>query len=47
VARKHPLADRVPPLPGQGPILTLRALADDALPRLGDMTLSLGDVEAL
>jgi hypothetical protein len=47
VARNAPARDRLAPMPGQGPLLTLRALADDALPQLGDLALSLGDVEAL
>ncbi len=33
------------PLPGQGPIVTWRTLADPATPTLGDMAFSLGDVE--
>lgn len=33
------------PLPGQGPMLTWRALAADAMPPLGQWKLSLGDIE--
>ncbi len=47
VARRSPLRDRVAPMPGQGPILTLRPLAEKTVPDLDDLALSLGDVEAL
>jgi GNAT superfamily N-acetyltransferase len=33
------------PLPGQGPMLTWRALADGSMPPLGEWRLSLGDIE--
>ena len=35
----------VAPLPGQGPIVTWRTLNRDAVPRLGDLDFSLGDLE--
>ncbi len=47
VARGTPFRDRAVPLPRQGPILTLRLLAEKTAPRLDDLALSLGDVEAL
>jgi GNAT superfamily N-acetyltransferase len=47
VARHTPIADRLPPLPRQGPILTMRPLADASILRLDELALSLGDVEAL
>ncbi len=33
------------PLPGQGPMLTWRALAAESMPPLGEWRLSLGDIE--
>jgi GNAT superfamily N-acetyltransferase len=39
------LSGRFLPLPGQGPMLTWRALADTTMPALHDWDLSLGDVE--
>jgi hypothetical protein len=39
------LSGRFLPLPGQGPMLTWRALAKTTLPALRGWDLSLGDVE--
>jgi GNAT superfamily N-acetyltransferase len=43
----RPRAHGFLPLPGQGPLLTWRALRDTAMPSLHDWDLSLGDVELL
>src|SRR5262249_19191903 len=47
IAGRASIRDRVAPIPHQGPILTYRPLAEDAVVQLGDFNLSLGDVEAL
>jgi hypothetical protein len=44
---RHALDQRLVPMPGQGPILTWRALCRTVQPQLADWSFSLGDIELL